>query len=152
MRVSGGGDRRVRAAGPVLAARQHPRTPGQPAIFNTDPGSRFTRDAFTGVLLDAGIAISMDGRGRARDNLCVARRWRGVKYEDVYLKGYITLPAPLRGLTTYFAFHNGARPHQGLGNRTPEAVPRAGKGGGAGIADRHTAPRRCNGCHPCNLN
>ena len=120
------------------------RTPGQPAIFNSDPGSPFTRDAFTGVLLDAGIAISRDGRGRALDNRCVERLWRRVKYQDVSLKGYATRPERLLGLTAYFACYHGARPHQGLGNRTPEAVHRSGDGGGAGIADRHTAPRRCN--------
>jgi putative transposase len=111
------------------------RTHGKPEIFNTDQGSQFTSDAFTGVLLEAGIAISMDGRGRALDNIFVERLWRSVKYEDIYLKGYATLPELLLGLTEYFAFYNGERPHQGLGNRTPEAVYCSGEGGGARIAE-----------------
>ncbi len=112
------------------------RTHGTPEIFNTDQGSQFTGKAFTGVLLDAGIAISMDGRGRALDNIFVERLWRSVKYEDIYLKGYATLSELLLGLTEYFAFYNGERPHQGLGNRTPEAVYGSGEGGGARIVDR----------------
>jgi putative transposase len=112
------------------------RVHGRPEIFNTDQGSQFTSDAFTGVLLDAGIAISMDGRGRALDNIFVERLWRTVKYEDVYLKGYASLPELRLGLSAYFAFYNGERPHQGLGYRTPEAVHRSGEGGGARIVDR----------------
>ena len=112
------------------------RLNGKPEIFNTDQGSQFTSDAFTGVLLDAGIAISMDGRGRALDNIFVERLWRSVKYEDVYLKGYATLPELLLGLSGYFAFYNGERPHQGLGNRTPETVYGSAEGGGARIVDR----------------
>ena len=69
----------------------------------------------TGVLLREGIAISMDGRGRALDNIFVERLWRSVKYEDVYLKGYASLPELLLGLTEYFAFYNSERPHQSLG-------------------------------------
>ena len=107
------------------------RTHGTPAIFNSDQGSQFTSDAFTGFLLDAGIAISMDGRGRALDNIFVERLWRSVKYEDIYLKGYATVPELLLGLTEYFAFYNGERPHQGLGNRTPEAVHCSGTGNSA---------------------
>ena len=89
-----------------------------------------------GCCLDAGIAISMDGRGRALDNIFVERLWRSVKYEDVYLKGYASLPELLLGLTEYFAFYNGERPHQSLGYRTPDAVYRSGEGGGASIVDR----------------
>jgi len=111
------------------------RTHGRPEIFNTDQGSPFTSDAFTGVLLDAVIAISMDGRGRALDNIFVERLWRSVKHEDVYLKGYATLPELLLGLTEYFAFYNSERPHQALDNRTPDAVYHSGEGGGASIAD-----------------
>ncbi len=120
------------------------RVHGTPAIFNTDQGSQFTSEAFTRVLLDAGIAISMDGRGRALDNIFVERLWRSVKYEDIYLKGYATLPELLLGLCEYFAFYNEVRPHQALGYRTPAAVHRAGVGGGAQIVDRfRAAPRRC---------
>lgn len=108
-------------------------------------GSQFTSEAFTGVLLEAGIAISMDGRGRALDNIFVERLWRSVKHEDIYLKGYATLPELLLGLTEYFAFYNGERPHQGLSNRTPDAVYRSAEGGGARIVDRFdsAAPRCC---------
>jgi len=118
---------------------------GKPEIFNTDQGSQFTSEAFTGVLLEAGIAISMDGRGRALDNIFVERLWRSVKHEDIYLKGYATLPELLLGLTEYFAFYNGERPHQGLSNRTPDAVYRSAEGGGARIVDRFdsAAPRCC---------
>jgi putative transposase len=112
------------------------RAHGRPEVFNTDQGSQFTSDAFTGVLLREGLAVSMDGRGRALDNIFVERLWRSVKYEDVYLKGYASMPELLLGLTEYFAFYNGERPHQGLGNRTPDAVYRSGEGGGARIADR----------------
>ena len=109
---------------------------GRPEIFNTDQGAQFTSAAFTGVLLREGIAIRMDGRGRALDNIFVERLWRSVKYEDVYIKGYASLPELLLGLTEYFAFYNGERPHQSLGYLTPEAVYRSGEGGGAKIVDR----------------
>jgi putative transposase len=112
------------------------RTHGRPEIFNTDQGSQFTSEAFTKVLLDAGISISMDGRGRALDNIFVERLWRTVKYEDMYLRSYGGLPELLLGLTEYFAFYNGERAHQGLGNRTPDAVHRSGEGGGAEFVDR----------------
>ena len=112
------------------------RTHGRPEIFNTDQGSQFTSEAFTKVLLEAGVTISMDGRGRALDNIFVERLWRTVKYEDIYLRDYARLPELVLGLTEYFAFYNGERPHQGLGNRTPEAVHRSGEGGGAEIVDR----------------
>jgi putative transposase len=115
-------------------------THGKPEVFNSDQGAQFTSAAFTGVLLEAGIAISMDGRGRALDNIFVERLWRSVKYEDIYLKGYERLPELVLGLTEYFAFYNGERPHQGLGNRTPDAVYRAGEGGGACIVDRFGRP------------
>ena len=112
------------------------RANGKPEICNTDQGSQFTSEAFTGVLLDAGIAISMDGRGRALDNIFVARLWRSVKYEDIYLKRYASLPELLLGMSEYFAFYNGERPHQGLDNRTPDLVYRSAVGGGARIVDR----------------
>ncbi|BCT69253.1 hypothetical protein NNRS527_02868 [Nitrosospira sp. NRS527] len=77
---------------------------GTPEIFNTDQGCQFTSEAFTGVLKAHGIAISMNGRGRALDNIFVERLWRSVKYEDVYLKGYATLPQLLLGLAEYLCF------------------------------------------------
>lgn len=116
------------------------RAHGRPAVFNTDQGSQFTSADFTGVLLREGIAISMDGRGRALDNIFVERLWRTVKYEDVYLKGYASMSELLLGLTEYFAFYNGERPHQSLGNRTPDVVYRSGEGGGARIVDRFGGP------------
>ena len=109
---------------------------GKPEIFNTDQGSQFTSEAFTGVLLKKDIAISMDGRGRALDNIFVERLWRSVKYEDVYLQRYATLPELLFGLTNYFAFYNMERTHQSLGYETPDQVYRTGSGGGARIVDK----------------
>jgi putative transposase len=98
---------------------------GKPEVFNTDQGVQFTAEAFTGRLLSAGVAVSMDGRGRCLDNVFVERLWRSVKYEDVYLKGYETVPQLQEGLGCYFPFYNQERPHQSLGYRTPEAVYRA---------------------------
>ena len=95
---------------------------GTPEIFNTDQGAQFTSEAFTGVLKDHGIQISMDGKGRWVDNVFVERLWRSVKYEDLYLRAYET-PTELRaGLTRYFQFHNTRRRHSALDRRTPDAV------------------------------
>ena len=112
------------------------RAYGAPEIFNSDQGCQFTSDAFTGILKAHGIAISMDGRGRALDNIFVERLWRSVKHEDVYLKGYASVPELLMGLTEYFAFYNAERHHQSLGYRTPDEVYRTGIGGGAQIVDK----------------
>lgn len=114
------------------ALRHH----GRPEVFNSDQGSQFTSDAFTAVLKREGVAISMDGRGRALDNIFVERLWRNVKYEDVYLKGYANIAELTVGLAQYFAFYNAERPHQGLGYETPDQVYRAGVGGGALIIDK----------------
>lgn len=108
---------------------------GTPEIFNTDQGSQFTSAVFTGVLLRNGIAISMDGRGRALDNIFVERLWRSIKHEDVYLKGYATLSELLIGLTEYFVNYNTERPHQSLSYDTPDQVYRTASGGGARIVD-----------------
>jgi putative transposase len=108
---------------------------GKPEIFNSDQGSQFTSAVFTDVLKREGIAISMDGRGRALDNIFVERLWRSVKYEEVYLKGYGTVTELTLGLAEYFAFYNGERPHQSLDNRTPNTVYADGQGGGASIPD-----------------
>jgi putative transposase len=95
---------------------------GAPEIFNTDQGSQFTSEAFTDVLKEHGIAISMDGKGRWVDNVFVERLWRSVKYEDVYLRAYET-PTELRaGLARYFEFYNTRRRHSALDRRTPDAV------------------------------
>jgi putative transposase len=94
----------------------------QPEIFNTDQGAQFTSPAFTGRLVAAGVRISMDGRGRALDNVFVERLWRSVKYEEVYLQDYGGMSDAQRGLGQYFGFYNQERPHQALGYRTPHAV------------------------------
>jgi putative transposase len=108
---------------------------GKPAIFNTDQGSQFTSEGWIKVLKDNAIHISMDGRGRALDNIFVERLWRSVKYEDVYPKNYASMPELLIGLAEYFIFYNGGRFHQALGYITPDQVYRTGDGGGAKIAD-----------------
>jgi putative transposase len=110
-----------------LAALEQALTLGTPEIFNTDQGSQFTSQAFTGRLERAGIAISMDGRGRALDNVFVERLWRSVKYEDVYLKEYPTWESLTAGLRSYFTFYCHERPHQSLGNRTPAEVHQEGQ-------------------------
>lgn len=95
---------------------------GAPEIFNTDQGTQFTSEAFTGVLKSHDIDISMDGKGRWVDNVFVERLWRSVKYEDVYLHAYET-PTELRaGLARYFTFYNTRRRHSALDRRTPDAV------------------------------
>ncbi len=93
---------------------------GAPEIFNSDQGSQFTSPEFTGVLQVHGIAISMDGRGRWRDNVCIERLWKSVKYEDIYLKAYGSLAEARAGLARYFAFYNCKRRHQALDRRTPD--------------------------------
>lgn len=93
-----------------------------PEIFNTDQGAQFTAAEFTGRLEQAGVKISMDGRGRALDNVMVERLWRTVKYEDLYVRDYADGVAVRQGLARYFRFYNTDRPHQGLGKRTPAAV------------------------------
>ena len=95
---------------------------GTPEIFNTDQGSQFTSDEFIAVLKKNNIAISMDGRGRAFDNIFIERLWRSVKYENVYLKGYETIPDAQAGLNAYFNFYNTQRHHQSLGYKTPWLV------------------------------
>ena len=112
------------------------RTHGVPEIFNTDQGCQFTATAFTDMLKENDIKISMDGRGRALDNIFVERLWRSVKYEDIYLKCYACVPELIAGLSDYFSFYNTQRPHQALGYRTPDEVYRTGSGGGARIVDK----------------
>jgi len=113
------------------------RNYGKPDIFNSDQGSQFTSDSFTGVLKREEITISMDGRGRAFDNIFVERLWRNVKYEDVYLKGYATVDELLLGLGDYFVLYNSERPHQSLQDKTPDEVYASGSGGGAMIIDKY---------------
>lgn len=95
---------------------------GCPEIFNTDQGSQFTSDAFTGKLKEHGIRISMDGRGRWLDNVFIERLWRSVKYEEVYLKGYDSIRVAREELKAYFDFYNRRRRHQGLGKQFPDEV------------------------------
>jgi putative transposase len=105
---------------------------GKPDIFNTDQGSQFTSAAFTGVLLAAGIKVSMDGRGRWMDNVFIERLWRSLKYEDIYLKGYTDGHEAKAGIGSWVVFYNTRRPHQALENQTPMMVWRAGVTGDLG--------------------
>ena len=93
---------------------------GKPDIFNTDQGSQFTGSAFTGVLANNGIAISMDGKGAWRDNVFVERLWRSVKYEEVYLKAYDNVSEARASIGRYLDFYNGRRPHSSLDDKTPD--------------------------------
>lgn len=93
-----------------------------PDIFNSDQGSQFTSLSFTSRLQQAGIPISMDGRGRCFDNIFIERLWRTVKYEDLYIKSYDSVPALFSGISDYFHFYNHERLHQSLGYRTPAEV------------------------------
>jgi len=95
---------------------------GTPEIFNTDQGSQFTSEDFTGVLIDSGIKISMDGKGRWRDNVFVERLWKSVKYEEVYLKAYDSIAQARTQFGRYFEFYNQRRRHQGLDRKTPDEV------------------------------
>lgn len=101
------------------------RSHGKLEICNTDQGSQFTSAAFTGVLNREGVTISMDGRGRAFDNIFVERLWRNVKYEDVYLKDYTSMVDLTVGLCRYFTFYNTERPHQALSQKTPDVAYRS---------------------------
>jgi putative transposase len=92
----------------------------RPAIFNTDQGSQFTSSAFTGMLLENGIAISMDGKGSWRDNVFVERLWRSVKYEEVYLRAYDTVAEARASIGRYLGFYNTRRPHSSLDRQTPD--------------------------------
>lgn len=93
-----------------------------PDIFNTDQGSQFTSPQWTGKLEELGIAVSMDGKGRWMDNVFIERLWRSLKYEDVYLKGYATVGELEAGLRQWFERYNIWRPHEALGNQTPEHI------------------------------
>ena len=93
---------------------------GKPDVFNTDQGSQFTGQDFTGVLLKAGVAISMDGKGAWRDNVFVERLWRSVKYEEIYLRAYDTVGEARTSIGRYLAFYNGRRPHSSLDRKTPD--------------------------------
>jgi putative transposase len=107
-----------------ISALERALAHGQPEIFNSDQGVQFTSAAFTERLKVRGIRISMDGRGRALDNIFVERLWRTLKYEEVYLHDYRSVPEAIHGLGRYFAFYNSERLHQALNYQTPEAVHR----------------------------
>ncbi len=106
----------------VLDAVRHALAQATPVIWNSDQGSHFTSPQYTQLLLDAGVQISMDGKGRALDNILTERLWRTVKYEHVYLQDAGTPRAVRTGLHDYFAFYNYRRPHQALEYQTPAAV------------------------------
>lgn len=95
---------------------------GTPQIFNTDQGSQFTSEAFTSILIENGIKISMDGKGRWMDNVFIERLWRNVKYEEVYIKAYGSISEARRELKEYFELYNQRRRHQGLDDLTPDEV------------------------------
>jgi putative transposase len=95
---------------------------GTPDIFNTDQGSQFTSLEFTGILAANGIRISMDGRGRWMDNIFIERLWKTVKYQEVFLKAYESIAHAKKELSKFFDRYNARRPHQGLGDRTPDDV------------------------------
>ena len=109
-------------AGFCVEALERALTISQPEILNSDQGCQYTSEAFTDRLKAAGIRISMDGRGRVFDNIFVERLWRTVKYEEVYLKDYATVPEARESLARYFRFYNHERPHQALRWRTPSEV------------------------------
>jgi len=106
----------------IEAVEEALATYGRPEIFNTDQGSQFTSAAFTGLLLENKIAISMDGRGSWRDNVFVERLWRSVKYEEVYLRAYDSVGDARASLGRYLAFYNAIRPHSSLDARTPDSA------------------------------
>jgi putative transposase len=106
----------------VLSAARQALAQARPVIWNSDQGSHFTSQAYRELLLAAGVQISMDGKGRALDNVFVERLWRSVKYEEVYPNDYASPREARAGLTRYFAFYNHERPHQALSYRTPAEV------------------------------
>ena len=112
---------------------------GQPEIFNTDQGSQFTSDDFTGTLKDHRIMISMDGKGRCMDNIFVERLWRSLKYEEVYLHAYATVAEAKAGIGAWLDFYNEERQHQSLGYRTPRQIYQEG----LWICGRSAGPTGC---------
>jgi len=112
---------------------------GRPEIFNTDQGSQFTSDDFTGTLKRHGVTISMDGKGRCMDNIFVERLWRSLKYEEVYLKAYATVAEAKAGIGCWLDFYNAERQHQSLGYRTPRQIYQEG----LWICGRSALPTGC---------
>ena len=112
---------------------------GRPEIFNTDQGSQFTSDDFTGALKRHGVTISMDGKGRCMDNIFVERLWRSLKYEEVYLNAYATVAEAKAGIGRWLDFYNAERQHQSLGYRTPRQIYQQG----LWICGRSALPTGC---------
>lgn len=125
-----------------VEALERALTISQPEVFNSDQGTQYTSEAFTGRLQRAGVKISMDGRGRVYDNIFVERLWRTVKYEEVYLHHYEDMDEAWAGLARYFAFYNRERPHQALDWRTPQEAyfGRREAAGDSEIADAVATP------------
>ena len=107
---------------------------GPPDIFNSDQGSQFTSEDFTKILLERGVRISMDGKGRCLDNIMVERLWRSLKYEEVYLHAYVGMREAFAGIARWMGFYNEERSHQSLGYRTPGQVYRGRAGAGPAAA------------------
>ena len=116
-------------------------TQGKPEIFNSDQGSQFTSEAFTTVLTNAGIKVSMDGRGRWMDNVFIERLWRSLKWEDIYLKHYGDGREARLGIAAWIDFYNTIRPHAALANQTPMGVWKEAIWKEAALADAVTAQR-----------
>ncbi len=114
-------------AGFCVAALEEALDRGRPEIFNTDQGAQFTSEAFTQMLQEQGVQVSMDGKGRYLDNIFVERLWRSIKYEEVYLKAYQTVAEARTGINAYLEFYNRQRPHQALGYWTPAEVYQNGQ-------------------------
>jgi putative transposase len=112
---------------------------GRPEIFNTDQGSQFTSDDFTGTLKRHGVMISMDGKGRCMDNIFVERLWRSLKYEEVYLNAYESVAEAKAGIGAWLSFYNDERQHQRLGYRTPRQIYQEG----LWICGRSASPTGC---------
>jgi len=112
---------------------------GRPEMFNTDQGSQFTSDDFTGTLKLHGITISTDGKGRCMDNIFIERLWRSLKYEEVYLHAYATVAEAKTGIGTWLDFYNQERQHQSLGYRTPRQIYQEG----LWICGRSALPTGC---------
>jgi putative transposase len=130
----------------VEALREAMARHGEPEIFNTDQGVQFTSAAFLNELEARGVRVSMDGRGRFLDNIFIERLWRSLKYEEVFIKAYATVPAARAGIGGWLTFYNEERPHQSLGYLTPQAVYEAAPA--CGYVDNALVALRSTGALP----